>query len=228
MKTPILFAALSATALFAQTSAQALEKRVEAFGELTRLRDVKFSNASGGDIIDRAGYHKYSGGLRLMGELPGTQGWYFSLGGKLESSARLATNGAVGGGATLNTTDVSIRYSYWLAGVSKLFDLGSGLTIGAHGEARGEAISAVGYVQASPSGSGDVNQSTTYLRPWIRASIDWTWKRPGVSPYLGLDIGMPLVRTNQSAAVAPTQMDSNTLKSMAPASTANVYVGLRF
>lgn len=228
MKTTILAATLMAPALFGQSYGQALEGRVEVIGELTRPRQFTVAQTSSGDVHDRAGYHKYSGGIRLLGEVPGTQGWFYTLGGKLESSSKLAVNGTIAPGVTLDTRDVSIRYSYWMAGVSRLVDFGSGFTFGGHGELRGEAISAVGKVVASPTGSGDVNQSTTYLRPWLRASIDWTWRRQGMSPYLGFDIGLPLIRQTQSRVVPLTNIDSNTLKAMAPASSANVYAGLRF
>lgn len=228
MKTPILAAALAATSLFGQGAGQDLEKRVEIFGEYTRPRQIVWGNASGGDIQDRALFHKYSGGVRLMGEFPGTQGWYFSLGGRLESTSTMDFAGFTGGGHTLDTTDLSIRYSYWMVGVSNLVPLNNGFTFGGHIEARGEAIGAVGDVFIDGANAGSVNQSTTYLRPWIRASLDWTWKRPGVSPYIGADLAMPLMRTTQSRSVSPLTMDSNTLKAMAPSAAASVYVGLRF
>lgn len=232
MKTPILVAALSATALFGQTPSQALEGRVEIFGEFTRPRQVIFGVASvtpAVEVRDQAESQYNGGGIRLSGELPGTQGWYYMLGGRLESSSKFGFNGVVSGVTTLDMTDVSIRYSYWVVGISKHFDLGSGLTLGVHGEGRGEALSAVGDVfssgiQVQPS----VNTSTTYFRPWLRASFDWTFPRSGVAPYLGVEAAVPLIKTSQSTAVAPTQMTSNTLKAMAPAFSAGIYAGLRF
>ena len=232
MKTPILVAALSATALFAQTPSQALEGRVEVFGEFSRPRQVVFGVANTTppvEVRDQAESQHNGGGIHLYGELPGTQGWYFMLGGRLRSSSKLGFNGLVSGVTTLDTTDVSIRYSYWVVGISRMYDLGGGMTLGVHGEGRGEALSAVGDVysngiQVQPT----VSAATTYFRPWVRASFDWTIPMSGMSPYIGLAAGVPLVKTSQNGSVAPTQMTSNTLKAMAPAFSVSLYAGLRF
>lgn len=233
MKTPFLVAALSATALFGQTSGQSLEGRVEIFGEFSKPRQVVFGVANApSEVHDQADSHYNGGGFRLMGELPGTQGWFYLLGGKLESSSKLTFNGPVTTGSSLDTTDVSIRHSYWAVGVSRLFDLGQGLTIGVHGEGRGEAISAVGEVFSVPSTgpNGAVNGSTTYFRPWVRASFDWTLRRPSMSPYFGCEVALPLIKTSQNRAISPLDLgtDSNALKSMAPGYSVGIYAGLRF
>ncbi len=238
MKSSLIAAgvALSAATLSAQAPVQALEVRLEVMAEFTQPRQFNSASpaGSGTTVHDRAGTMT-SGGLRLLGELPGTQGWYYALGGKLEGSSNLDYNGAIpGAGINLRTTDVSIRYSYWMAGISRLWDLGKGLNLGVHGEARGEAISAVGpvyvtYPSGAPApGSGSANASTTYLRPWVRVSIDWTYERKGLRPYFGADLGLPLLKQSQNGVVGLTNIDSNMLKSMAPAASANVYAGLRF
>lgn len=232
MKTPLLAAALFSTAIFGQTAGQKLEGRIEIFAEYSRPREVIFGIAnSPSELRDQADSQYNGGGLRFMGELPGTQGWYYLLGGKLESSSRLSFNGPIQTTPVSNwdTTDISIRHSYWVAGISRLFDLGGGATVGVHGEGRGEAISAVGQLYSNGLPSGDPTEiSTTYFRPWLRGSFDWTIRRSGMSPYFGLEAAVPLIKTSQSGAVAPSRMTSNTLKSMAPAFSAGIYAGLRF
>jgi hypothetical protein len=230
VKTPILVAALSATALFGQTSGQALDGRVEIFGEFMRPRQVIFGVAGGTtEVRDQADPHYNGGGLRLSGELPGTQGWYYLLGGKLVSSSQLDFNGVVSGATSVDTTDLNIRYSYWVAGISRQFTLGGGMALTVSGEGRGEAITAVGDVYyggvATPF---SVSKGTTYFRPWLRTSLDWTVPMAGKSPYFGFSLALPLVKTNQSGAVAPTEFTSNTLKAMAPGFSVDIYAGLRF
>lgn len=229
MKTPILVAALSATALFGQTSGPALDGRVEIFGEFMRPRQVIFGVAgSNTEIRDQADAQYNGGGLRLSGELPGTQGWFYQLGGRLVSSSKLDFNGTVSGATTYDTTDLNIRYSYWVAGISRQFSLGGGMALTVHGEGRGEAITAVGDVYTGGAPTVSVHKSTTYFRPWLRTSLDWTVPMAGKSPYFGFSLALPLVKTNQSGSIAPTTWDSNTLKAMAPGFSVDVYAGLRF
>lgn len=229
MKTLTLLAAVLVTGtLGAQSSAVQAEKRVQLFGEFSRPRQFVLTNQlPSGDVKDQAN-SQVGGGIRFMGELPGTTSWFFEFGGKLDTSSKLGFNQTVDG-VSINATDIAIHYSYWEIGGAYLWDLGSGLNLGVHLDARSETIFAQGqFVNANGTSGGTVDQRGTMLRPWIRLSADFAFKVSGANPYLGADVAFSPIRSTQNAVVPLTLMDDRTLKSMAPQFGASVYFGLRF
>lgn len=68
--------------------------------------------------------------------------------------------------------------------------------------------------------------STTWHRPWVRASMGWDLARTRVTPFVGLEVAMPLAEKS----VGPLGPDSDTEahKSLAPRLQAGVYGGIRF
>jgi hypothetical protein len=229
VKTLTLLAAVLVTGtLGAQSSAVQAEKRVQIFGEFSRPHQFTLAQVNG-DEKDQAA-SQVGVGLRLMGELPGTTNWFFEFGGKLESSSRLGFNQTVSG-VSINSTDVKVHYSYWEVGGAYLWDLGSGLSLGAHLDLRSETLSAEGQfvvLPASFTGSGPVDQRATMMRPWVRLSADFVFKASGVNPYVGAELAFTPIRSSQDAVVPPTLIDDRTLKSMAPQFGASLYFGLRF
>jgi hypothetical protein len=229
VKTLTLLAAVLVTGtLGAQSSALQAEKRVQLFGEFSRPQQFTLAQVNG-DVKDQAA-SQLGTGLRFMGELPGTTNWFFEFGGKLESSSKLGFNQTVTG-ISINSTDVSIHYGYWEIGGAYLWDLGAGLSLGAHLDLRSETLSAQGQLvvlPASYTGGGGVDQRATMMRPWVRFSADFAFKTGGVSPYIGADVAYTPIKNSQTAVVPATLLDDRTLKSMAPNFGASLYFGLRF
>lgn len=238
MKTlPILVATLCCGALSAQEYTQKLDGRVILFGEVVRPAQFTLASVAGGDAKDQADA-QVSLGVRFIGEIAMAPGFYYELGGRTESASNLLTNGDVGGGVTLNATQMRISYSYWMVGAAYMKTFGR-MTLGAHLEARGEAIRAVGTLvasQAPPKRSADVGN--TYLRPWVRLSADFTLGSGTYRPILGVEGAFALTRMTQvevdPALGAPTgtgdgyMFSKRTLNSMAPRFSGGVYAGIRF
>lgn len=228
MKTLTLLAAVLVTGtLGAQSSAVQAEKRVQVFGEFSRPRQFTLAQLPSGDVKDQAA-SQVGGGIRFMGELPGTTNWFFEFGGKLDTSSRLGFNQTVSG-VSINSSDIAIHYSYWEIGGAYLWDLGSGFNLGVHLDARSETIFAQGqFVNSNGTSGGTMDQRGTMLRPWVRLSADFAFKVSGINPYVGADVAFTPIRSTQNAVVPPTLLDDRTLKSMAPQFGASVYFGLRF
>lgn len=222
-----LAAALVACTLAAQSPTVQGEKRAQIFGEFSRPKQVTIAQINGGDVKDQAD-NQMGLGLRFLGEMPGTSNWYFEFGGKLESSSKLGFNKAVSG-VTINTSKVSVRYSYWELGGAYLWDLAPGFSLGAHLDLRSETIDATGPVVVTGSeGSGSISQRTSMVRPWIRLSGDISFGKGSLSPYLGLDVAFTPIQTSQTQVVAPAYIDERTVKAMAPQFGATIYFGLKF
>lgn len=68
--------------------------------------------------------------------------------------------------------------------------------------------------------------STTWHRPWARASMGWDLARTRVTPFLRLEVAMPLAEKS----VGPLGPDSDTEahKSLAPRFQAGIQGGIRF
>ncbi len=227
MKTlTLLVAALAAPLVVAQESPSVLDARVQLFTELIQPRQFVYANPGTGELNDQA---KGQAGLgfRVLGELPYTLGWYYELGGRLDSSSNLTLNTTV-----VDARDIQIRYSYWSAGVAYLWNFGP-LSLGAHLEGRGEALSALGEEFRAGISNGKVSQSTTYLRPWVRVSLDLTFGKSKVRPFVGGEAGVALTRTTQTRIVplpsgSSGGLDDRTLRAMAPTASVAFYGGLRF
>jgi hypothetical protein len=172
-------------------------------------------------------------GVRFLGELANAPGWYYELGGKTNSTSRFTLNGPLGNGNSLDLTGVKFTDSYWSLGAAYMVHPWEPLTLGAHLEARGEALSAQGTVYQNLQGGGlstlgTVGLSTTYLRPWVRLSGDLTFHMGEWRPYVGVDVSGAITRTQQTEFVSLDLMDGRTLRSLAPRFAAAFYVGARF
>ena len=230
MKTQTFIAAtLAACTLSAQSPTVQGEKRVQLFGEFSRPQQVTIAQIGGGDVKDQAD-SQMGAGLRFMGELPGTSSWFYEFGGKLESSSHLGFDQTVAG-SRINTTKVSVRYSYWELGGAYLWELGPGFSLGAHLDLRSETLDASGRILVTPTsygGSGDVSQRLSFVRPWMRVSADFAFGTGATTPYLGLDVAYTRIQTSQTEVVSLIGIDNRTVKAMAPQFGASVYFGLKF
>ncbi len=228
MKTiTFLTAILLVAPLAAQVPDQGGESRIQAHGEFTRPRQVIIGQNQGNDIKDQAN-NQVGFGFRFMGEFPGTNDWYYELGGKLESSSKFDNKPVAANGNT-DTTNVKFKYSYWTLGGARLWSLAPGLSLGAHLEVRGESLRATGdFVTGNNPNAQAVDSSATYVRPWARVSLDYSFKATRFSPFIGFDVAAALLKASQDKAVSVAQFDDNTLKSQAPQVAVSVYLGLKF
>ncbi len=224
-KLSLLTAALSAGALLGQSPAG--EARIQIFGDFTRPSEQVIAQIGSTGVTDQA-KAQTGFGIRFMGELPGTSNWFYQIGGRLESTSKFETNGPVSPGVSVDATDVKFGYSYWVAGISYLWEFGN-FSLGTHLEGRGEALSTKGYLFVSGgTGSGPVEHKATYLRPWFRVSGDWSWKAGGTQPFVGLDASVAITKTSQNTVMGLTVIDDRNLKSMAPNASFGIYLGLKF
>lgn len=229
MKTiTLLTAAMLVTPLAAQAPDRGGESRIQVHGEFMRPRQVVIGQTStGNDVKDQAD-NQVGFGIRFMGEIPGTNDWYYELGGKLESSSKFVNKPSVANDQT-DTTGVKYRYSYVTLGLGYMWGLAPGLNLGAHLEGRVEALNASGNMfTGSSSIAQSVDASATYVRPWVRLSLDYSFKAAGASPFIGVDASMAMLKASQDASISLPAMDENTVKSMAPQASFSVYLGLKF
>lgn len=221
----ILGAMLVAGTLSAQEVGN-LDARIQLFADMMRPRQFTYYNLTS-DVKTQPGT-QVGIGFRVLGELPYTTGWYYELGGRFDSSSNLNLSDA-----TVNTTDIKVRYSYWSAGVAYLWHSGP-VAFGLHLEGRGEAISLQGeeFDGTTAASRGKVDASTSYLRPWARASIDFTMGSGKVRPYIGAEAAVAVTRTYQtripSFPALAASPDERTMRSLGPDFSIAGYLGLRF
>ncbi len=231
MKTiTLLTAAMLVTPLAAQGSDRGGESRIQVHGEFMRPREIIIGNPTPTTELTDQAENQVGFGIRLIGEIPGANNWYYTLGGKLESSSKFASKPTLANGYT-DTTGMKFRYSYWTVGVGYMWGVAPGLSLGAHLEARGEALNASGdfYTgSAVPGAAQRVDASATYVRPWGRFSLDYAFKAAGTSPFIGFDASVAILKAGQDKGLPPTYWDETTVKSMAPQVTFCVYVGMKF
>jgi hypothetical protein len=220
----ILALTLAGGTLFAQSPGLELDARFQIFGEISR--PVSITVFQGPDIQDEP-LRQTGLGARFMGEIPGAPHVYYELGGKGSSTSHFTYNGSIGNGNTMDLTALKVSNSYWSVGAAYLGHPVETLTLGAHLEARGEALNARGQVTTN-QGVLPVYVSTTYLRPWVRLSADVTVPMLGLRPYIGLDASAAVTRTTQTQFISINLMDNRTLKSLAPNFAAALYLGIRF
>ncbi len=232
MKTiTLLTAAMLVTPLAAQVPDHGGESRIQVHGEFLRPRQIIIGNPTPTtELVDQADA-QVGLGFRLMGELPGLNNWYYTVGGRLKSPSKFATRPS--SPSYTNTTGIKYDYSYWTAGLGYMWVLAPGLNLGTHLELRGEALNASGdlYTGGTASNPGQpqrVDASATYVRPWGRLSLDYAFKASGASPFIGVDASVAMLKSSQDKAIAPTFWDDNTVKSMAPQVSFSVYLGLKF
>jgi hypothetical protein len=223
----ILAAALAAGTLFAQAPGSSLDARVLLFGEVERPSAF---------IVDQVGTKdqasdQWGGGIRFMGEIASAPGWYYELGGKFDASSNLVYRGNVTPTYYLDNTDVRIDDSYWSLGGAYLFNMGP-VALGLHLEARGERLEIVGTVYdntgAGIVAGGTYDATNTYLRPWGRISLDYSWRMGNARPFFGADAALAFFHSSQTIPQALAQVDDRTLRSMAPRSALSIYLGMHF
>lgn len=213
----ILVTALTAGSLFAQAPDKELDARIQIYGEAIRPSAFTLST---GETPEAA--RSFGLGLRFMGEVGSAENWYYEVGGKLDSSSKLNLNDA-----NVNLTDIRITQSYWVVGGGYLVPLGKQASLGFHFEGRGEALAAQGAVFSAGLLKGRVDSSSTYLRPWGRLTLDASFYLGTLHPFVGLEVAGTPVKTTQTQPIADlTQMDSRTLRALAPNVSAAFYVGL--
>jgi hypothetical protein len=222
----ILIMVLASGALAAQ-DAPNLDARIQVFVELFRPSQVViYDSTASGQIKDQPG-RATAIGARFMGELGSARNFYYELGGMLDGSSKFTFQG---GGWDL--TDVKVTESYWTVGMAYLYKPNPYGSLGVHLEGRGEYIRVQGAVYANGTDIVQLDGAQTYLRPWVRVSADYTFQGIGESmhPFVGVDGGMALTRTTQSAPPDPNNpsLDSRTICALAPEASASVYLGMRF
>lgn len=217
---------LCAVPLAAQDFAPKLDGRIVLFVEAIQPAEYIVASTSAGNVYDQAG-GQVGIGVRFMGEMAMAPGFYYELGGRLDSGSNMDINGDVGGGVTLNTKKMKFTYSYWMVGAAYMKTWGD-FTLGGHLEARGEALHLDGTYTVNGGSEIPMEVGNTYLRPWARLSADYTFGSGRYRTVVGIEGAVALLRMSQDTIAPPEFMDKRTLNSMAPHYSASVYVGLRF
>lgn len=223
---PLIALTLCAAPLAAQEFAPKLDGRVVLFLEAIQPAEYIVDNPATGDVKDQAGA-QMGIGVRFIGEMAIAPGFYYELGGRLDSASNFDINGPVGSGGTLNTTNMKFTYSYWMAGAAYMKGFGN-FTLGGHLEARGEALTVSGSYSKNGGPDTPVYCGNTYLRPWLRLSGDYTFGSGRYRTVVGLEGAVALLRMSQDTINPPEYMDKRTLNSMAPHFSAAFYAGVRF
>ncbi|MCL1894454.1 MAG: hypothetical protein FWG02_09525 [Holophagaceae bacterium] len=231
---PVLFAPVI---MFAQGSSRDLDLRFQIGAELTRPYQSLFAEVPN---INHGGYDRffaqpdYQIGLqvRMIGELPGTHGFYYELGGRLETSSRLDFNTWING-VYVDTHDVQVSYSYFTFGGAYIWASKFGLSVGCHLEGRIESISSSGpvYQEWDYENPGKLDGKSTYLRPWGRLSMDFTFNNRGkVRPLIGIEGAYPLLNREQRNHrwYAGETQEPRMMETIAPRGSVACYAGFRF
>jgi hypothetical protein len=221
----ILAAALATGALCAQESADSLNASVILFGETIQTSGVLL----GQGVKDQAGYQT-GPGIRIIGQIDESH-WYWEVGGRFESSARMVTNRDISSTPppnVLDATQTKIHYSYWSLGGAYLLPLGNAVDLGFHLEGRGETINPKGQYSTTAGGVGYIDAHTVYFRPWVRLSLDVKFSAGSFRPFIGVEGAAALVKTSQSQVMPLSALDANTLRAMAPTWSGSVYAGFQF
>jgi hypothetical protein len=225
----ILIMALASVSLAAQYAPK-LDGRIQLFEEIYRPAQIVVAQPAPSPEVKDQPTKQNGLGIRFMGEIAAHPGWYYELGGMFNGSSNFTYNGNVTPTTTLNLTQVKVTDSYWSLGAAYMTRFGDSLTLGAHLEGRGEYLRLNGPVSSTSFSTVQVYQSTTYLRPWLRGSVDYTFTGIGANthPFIGVDGNWAITKTSQMASPNFTSMDGRTLKSLAPRASASIYAGLRF
>ncbi len=222
----LLVLALAATSLSAQEISDGLRARVILFEESIQTRSLQLAPGVSDQADRQAGT-----GLRLMGALGDEARWYWELGGRFPSSARMVTNRDIATAPPANNLDatgVKIYYSYWSAGAGYLLPLGPSVDLGLHLEGRAETINPKGTYVTTAGGAGFMDAHTVYWRPWIRLSLDVKLKTGSFTTVVGAEAGVATLKTNQDKVVPLSVIDANTMKALAPTWSGAVYAGIQF
>jgi len=166
--------------------------------------------------------------IRMIGEMPGTMGFYYEIGGRFEGFSRLDYNRAYFD-RRIDARDVKVSYSYFEVGVAYIFAARWGLSLGAHLEGRLERIKTSGLIYQNEV-PGRLDGAASYLRPWGRVSMDFTFNNSGrFRPFIGAEMALPLMERQQKNAywAVDQPQESRLLESIAPDQSAACYIGFR-
>jgi hypothetical protein len=225
----LLTLALATGTLLAQ-EAPRLDARFQAFAEMSWPTSIVVAQAP--NSVSNAPGSQTGIGFRFLGELASAQNFYYELGGMFDATSYFTLSGVLPDGVTtLDLTDAKFTDSYWSLGMAYLSKPNENLSLGAHLEGRGEYLRLQGGVAGTNFNPPvQLDHSTTYLRPWVRGSVDYTFTGVGSSahPYLGLEGCLAVLKTSQTRVPDFTNLDDRTVKALAPKYSAAVYAGIRF
>ena len=212
--------------LAAQGRDEEANARVILFAEASQTSSLLLAQG----VKDQANFQT-GPGLRIMGQTSQGSPWWWELAGRFQSSARMITNRDISPtppANVLNVTKTKVYYSYWSLGAGYLIPLGSVADFGLHLEGRGETINPKGEYSTTNGGTGYIDAHTVYFRPWVRLSLDLKIKTGSFTTILGGDAGLAAIKTSQRVILPMSQIDSQTLRSMAPTWSGSVYAGFLF
>jgi hypothetical protein len=219
-------ALLVAGSLSAQQRTNEVNARVILFGETVQTSGILLAQG----VKDQANYQT-APGIRFMGQFDSDSRWNWELSGRFPSSASMVSNRDISSAPpanVLNVTKTKIYYSYWSVGAGYLLPLGPALDFGMHLEGRDETINPKGEYSTTNGGTGSIDAHTVGFRPWVRLSLDLKLKTGSFTTLIGAEAGVAAVRTSQRAIMPMSQIDDQTLRSLAPTWSGGVYVGFQF
>lgn len=220
MKTLSLLAALvAATSLSAQETADTQEARLMLFVDLVRPMTLTV----GSGVTDQPG-NQIGGGLRFMGQVRPASRWFYELAGRPETSSNFSNIPSIGA----DFSQVKVTYSYFSLGGGYLLPLSKNVDLGFHMEARSENVRVQGNYTYTAGPQPNVNAGNTFLRPWVRLSLDCNFAMGDARPILGADIALGCLRTYQTQITPLSQIDDRTARALAPQAAASAYIGLKF
>jgi hypothetical protein len=225
---------LSPSFMFAQGGPRDLDLRIQVGPEKTRLNQSIIAQMGNYLQFVQPDYQT-SGLIRMMGELPGTRGFYYGIGGRFETASRLDFNEVVGDD-NIDTHDVKLKYSYFTFGAGYIYNLNFwhlGISLGAHLDGRVEALSVEGPLYKNDPGFQNgvmLNGRASYLRPWGRVHVDLTFNSRGkIRPFIGVESSYPLMNRERRNKWELTEdpQEKRLLESMMPKDSVAAYIGLR-
>jgi hypothetical protein len=222
----ILTALMVSGALSAQITESKVNARVILFGEAIQTRSILLAQG----VTDQANFQT-GPGIRLMGQTTFDSPWYWELAGRFSSKAYMVTNRDIATAPPSNVLDmtkVRIEYSYWSVGAGYLIPLGQAADFGIHLEGRDETINPKGQYSSTGGGTANIDAMTAYFRPWVRLSLDLKLKTGSITTILGGDGSFTPLRTKQQNIMPLSQIDSQTMRALAPTWSASLYAGFQF
>ena len=227
MKSISILAAILATgALSAQDSSNNLNARIILFAESIQTRGILL----GQGVEDKAD-RQTGPGLRFMGRFAEDSRWNWELAGRFQSSAHMVTNRNIASAPPANILDatkVKVDYSYWSVGAGYVLPVGDNVDLGMHLEGRAETINPKGTYSTTNGGTGYIDAMAVYWRPWVRLSLDVKLRTGPFYTVVGADAGFAGFKTNQRVIPPMSQMDDQTMRSMAPTWSGSIYAGVQF
>ena len=228
MKIINMLAVLVAPAsMLAQDAARSLDLRFQIGVELTRPCQSVFYRIDNHNLKAQPGY-QYGLQARMLGELPILDNFYYQFGGRVETASRLDYNPTINA-VQINTRDVQVAYSYFSFGGGYLVGRSDATSLGLHLEGRLEAISISGPLYADYDQT-NIDNSTSYMRPWFRVSLDYTFDTQGrARPIIGVEGAYPLTNREQRHywSIGGEAQEKRLLESIAPQGSVAAYIGFR-